>query len=275
MANVAPELESRIVGFGFRPTDVELVKHYLNKKLSGQDPVLQIIPVIELCKHEPGDIPGLPELSIIKSDDPQWFFFSPPDYKYKKNSNSKLSNRSTNSGFWKPTGKDRDIKVQGVKIGTKKTLVFFVRRGLVSTNWVIHEYHAFPEDQRAFVLCKLMKKHKKAKGRTGEKGDPNNFMPSDDYESVPSEGRIPDANVCPENNLDEMLQTQQSADEYEMRLLVLSPNVNEQELSSLFPPGFNSHTRNDDSIANVPPKFTEEEVNFGNSLLVDDEDELY
>ena len=80
---------------------------------------------------------------MIKSDDPEWFFFSSVDYKY---SNSKRVNRTTEHGFWKATGNDRKIRIGGTNnvIGTKKTLVFHegrVPRG-AKTNWVIHEYHA-------------------------------------------------------------------------------------------------------------------------------------
>ncbi|WVZ22092.1 hypothetical protein V8G54_000636 [Vigna mungo] len=85
----------------------------------------------------------MPAKSVIKSDDPEWFFFSSVDYKY---SNSKRVNRTTEHGFWKATGNDRKIRIGGTNnvIGTKKTLVFHqgrVPRG-VKTNWVIHEYHA-------------------------------------------------------------------------------------------------------------------------------------
>lgn len=80
--------------------------------------------------------------SEIKSDDPEWFFLSPRDFKY---SNSTRSNRATERGYWKATGKDRNIKVRGTNdvIGTKKTLVFYKGRvpNGVKTNWVIHEYH--------------------------------------------------------------------------------------------------------------------------------------
>ncbi|KAI9090340.1 hypothetical protein K1719_028675 [Acacia pycnantha] len=277
MANVAPVLEFMPVGFRFRPTDEELVNHYLTNKLIGDadNLDLQIIPEIDVCKHEPWDIPAF---SMIKSDDPEWFFFSPRDYKY---SNSTRSNRATMCGYWKSTGKDRNIKVRGSNeiIGNKKTLVFYrgrVPHG-VKTHWVIHEYHAvtFPADQRTFVLCKLMKKYEKAEGRTGDEGEPSNFMPSD-CEIVPSEGRIPDVHSSPQNILELMFQTQQqSADEYDLSFFPPSPIVNEQEFSFPFSPRFNSHTGNDDSSVNVPFETTEEEDNFVNSLLVDDEEKVY
>jgi len=90
---------------------------------------------------------------VIKSDDPEWFFFCPRDYKY---ANSKRFNRKTQCGYWKATGLDRKIKVRGTDnvIGTKKTLVYY--NGCapgVKTNWVIHEYHSttFDDNQVCFV----------------------------------------------------------------------------------------------------------------------------
>ncbi|CAL9766914.1 unnamed protein product [Musa acuminata subsp. burmannicoides] len=155
--------ESLPLGFRFRPTDVELVNHYLKGKISGRiKSEVEVIPEIDVCKYEPCD---LPDKSLTKSVDSEWFFFAPKDKKYP---NSNRSNRATEAGYWKPTGKDRMIKSGSACpaiIGMKKTLVFHLGRAPkgVRTNWIMHEYRTLESEsvsgeQGGFVLCRLFRK---------------------------------------------------------------------------------------------------------------------
>ncbi|KAF7101635.1 hypothetical protein CFC21_102908 [Triticum aestivum] len=159
------ELKALPLGFRFHPTDEELVRHYLKGKITGQiKNEVEVIPEIDVCKCEPWD---LPDKALIRSEDPEWFFFAPKDRKYP---NGSRSNRATEAGYWKATGKDRVIKSKGEKkkqhmIGMKKTLVFHRGRAPKGerTGWIMHEYRTTePEfesgEQGGYVLYRLFQK---------------------------------------------------------------------------------------------------------------------
>jgi hypothetical protein len=80
-------------------------------------------------------------LSGIETTDREWFFFSSPELKHP---NGKQFNRSTDAGFWKVSGYDREIRSGASLIGKKTYLVFYKRGTAASkwekTNWKRHEY---------------------------------------------------------------------------------------------------------------------------------------
>ncbi|KAJ6830924.1 NAC domain-containing protein 62-like [Iris pallida] len=152
------------LGFRFYPSEEELVGHYLRRKISGHiRPDFGFIPEIDIYKYEPWD---LPDKSLIKSDDREWFFFSQNDRKYLT---GHRSNRATKTGYWKATGRDRVIRSKVLReagaIGMKKILVFHQGRAPkgVNTNWIMHEYRVSQPEfgscgQGGYVLYRLFRK---------------------------------------------------------------------------------------------------------------------
>lgn len=145
---------SMFPGFRFCPTDEELISYYLKKKVEGSDKCVEVISEVEIWKHEPWDLPAK---SIVQSDN-EWFFFSPRGRKYPNGSQSK---RATESGYWKATGKERNVKSVSNMIGTKRTLVFHIGRAPKGqrTQWIMHEYcmtgNSYYQD--SMVVCRLRK----------------------------------------------------------------------------------------------------------------------
>ncbi|XP_024991675.1 NAC domain-containing protein 78-like [Cynara cardunculus var. scolymus] len=158
-------------GFRFHPTDEELVRYYLTRKVCGKPFRFDAISDVDVYKVEPWDLPGL---SRLKTRDLEWYFFSVLD---KKCGNSSRTNRATEKGYWKTTGKDRAVHHRSQQVGMKKTLVYHSGRAPKGerTNWVMHEYRLMDQElqnaghvQNAFVLCRIF--HKSGSGpKNGEK----------------------------------------------------------------------------------------------------------
>ncbi|KAL0548839.1 hypothetical protein IC582_013315 [Cucumis melo] len=123
-------------GFRFHPTDEELIGHYLLKKVLNSHFSSPAIAHVDLNKSEPWD---LPEKALM--GEKEWYFFSVRDRKYPT---GLRTNRATEAGYWKATGKDREIMSSKTNslIGMKKTLVFYRGRAPKGqkSNWVMHEF---------------------------------------------------------------------------------------------------------------------------------------
>jgi hypothetical protein len=78
---------------------------------------------------------------VAKLTASEWYFFSFRDRKYATGSRT---NRATKTGYWKATGKDREVRSPATRavVGMRKTLVFYLGRAPngAKTSWVMHEF---------------------------------------------------------------------------------------------------------------------------------------
>ncbi|VFQ71432.1 unnamed protein product [Cuscuta campestris] len=169
-------------GFRFSPTDEELISYYLKKKVeeggsSISSSSLQLISEVEIWKHEPWDLPAKSEIQSEK----EWFFFSRRGRKYPNGSQSR---RATESGYWKATGKERDVKSTDSGsnvIGTKRTLVFHIGRAPKGqrTPWIMHEYSIInptkSQLEDSMVVCRLRKNNEFQLNETTTRPQENNL----------------------------------------------------------------------------------------------------
>ncbi|XP_057799166.1 NAC domain-containing protein 79-like [Salvia miltiorrhiza] len=147
-------------GFRFHPTDEELITYYLINKISDATFTGRAIGDVDLNKCEPWDLPGK-----AKMGEKEWYFFSLRDRKYPT---GVRTNRATNTGYWKTTGKDKEIYNSNTSelVGMKKTLVFYRGRAPrgEKTNWVMHEYRIHSKSayrtnkQDEWVVCRVFQK---------------------------------------------------------------------------------------------------------------------
>ncbi|XP_047329287.1 protein CUP-SHAPED COTYLEDON 3 [Impatiens glandulifera] len=157
-------------GFRFHPTDEELITFYLSSKVffnASSSSILPTITEVDLNRCEPWDLP-----EAARTGEREWYLFSLRDRKYPT---GLRTNRATGAGYWKATGKDKEVYSSSnnsnhrLMIGMKKTLVFYKGRAPRGdkTRWVMHEFrldghllsssrhHPFTEE---WVICKVYHK---------------------------------------------------------------------------------------------------------------------
>ncbi|XP_042492721.1 NAC domain-containing protein 21/22-like [Macadamia integrifolia] len=168
-------------GFRFHPRDEELICDYLIRKITGNNGKgstyeSPMMIEVDLNKCEPWE---LPEVACVGGR--EWYFFSQRDRKY---ATGLRTNRATMSGYWKATGKDRQIIRKGTLVGMRKTLVFYQGRAPKGkkTDWVMHEFRLEgPSEpsktslQEDWVLCRVFFK----KGGVSGKPSVENYYEDD------------------------------------------------------------------------------------------------
>ncbi|OEL28468.1 Protein CUP-SHAPED COTYLEDON 1 [Dichanthelium oligosanthes] len=189
------EIESTLPpGFRFYPSDEELVCHYLLKKVANERIAQGTLVEVDLHAREPWELPEVAKLTAS-----EWYFFSFRDRKYATGSRT---NRATKTGYWKATGKDREVRSGNTAVvGMRKTLVFYRGRAPngVKSGWVMHEFrldtpHLPPRED--WVLCRVFQKTKgDGEAQDGDSSSPHalagsssRVVPEPDHHSASSGG---------------------------------------------------------------------------------------
>ncbi|XP_047331887.1 NAC domain-containing protein 83-like [Impatiens glandulifera] len=119
-------------GFRFEPTDEEIILHYLHNKVMSRPLPPYFIPVIDVCKSDPWNLPG-------NSEKERYYFFNTHESMYP---NGDMPNCS---GYWKDIRINKEILVvkgTQVIVGMKKILIFYTGNSPYGsmTDWIMHQY---------------------------------------------------------------------------------------------------------------------------------------
>ncbi|KAH9771037.1 NAC domain-containing protein [Citrus sinensis] len=148
-------------GFQFRPSDEELIEHYLKKKVSGI-----FIPLAEyfisdcnLYEKKPSEIWDSHGGPFLNADEDLYFF---TQLKKKSSKGSRIDRKvGSSGGTWQGEDAGKDI-VSGkskIKIGSKKRFRYEKQGCEDHGAWIMHEYTLhMPKNQATnYVLCRLRK----------------------------------------------------------------------------------------------------------------------
>ncbi|XP_049414828.1 NAC domain-containing protein 1-like [Solanum stenotomum] len=124
-------------GFRFYPTDYELIKYYLERKLANLPLQPNKIYEMNIYKYDPDTIAAYLKPTTAEN---VWYVFTPRDRKYP---NGERPDRCTGNGYWKATGADISINDdKNSKIGSRRALVYHIGKPPKGkkTDWIMHEY---------------------------------------------------------------------------------------------------------------------------------------
>ncbi|XP_021895617.1 NAC domain-containing protein 83 [Carica papaya] len=126
------------IGYRFRPTEEELLVHYLKRKAFGFPLPALIIPEFDVFTTDPWILPG-------DMKEKNRYFFS---------KGSTMGINGSGSGYWKPIGKEKKIVASSGTnqiLGSRKSLAFYESKKkkkktshdhphATKTRWIMHEY---------------------------------------------------------------------------------------------------------------------------------------
>lgn len=153
------------IGYRFRPTDEELLLHYLKRKVHSLPLPASVIPDhFHLFQSHPSHLPG-------DSKEKRYFFCK---RKWNHVKECRTTTISDGSGYWKAIGKDKAINVTAAAVGTKKSFVFYQgtpRPHALKTRWFMVEYCLVPsqtttnstQELEYWVVCCIYQRKRKAK----------------------------------------------------------------------------------------------------------------
>lgn len=195
--SMAGSTEGRPVGYVFKPTEEQLVGHFLKKKLEGEMEDHPAIVEADIYSFEPSHLFKLYHL-MSEPEEPSYegecFFFC-----------ANRRERKTPLGYWKETCQKSDIRASSDPneiIGFKRIFVYHEGRQPRGrrTDVVNHEYHYQNSDGETSdqtVLCRVFKKKRRgarsatagaSAGLNGARANPGVNIQSD----YPTEMPIPD-----------------------------------------------------------------------------------
>ncbi|KAF8378705.1 hypothetical protein HHK36_030054 [Tetracentron sinense] len=240
-------------GFRFHPTDEELITHYLSEKVLDSNFDARAIGEVDLNKCEPWDLP-----LRAKMGEKEWYFFCVRDRKYPT---GLRTNRATEAGYWKATGKDKEIYRNKALVGMKKTLVFYKGRAPKGekSNWVMHEFrlegkfsrYNFPKTAKnEWVISKIFQKslggkkiHISGLVRLGSFGDEMSpsllpqLMDSSPYSGKTNHAAAETAHVtCFSNPMEVQKNQEEMIDYFNTPLFSASSNPSNISLASILLP---------------------------------------
>ncbi|KAM6595339.1 hypothetical protein CsatA_005863 [Cannabis sativa] len=154
-------------GFQFQPTDEVLINYYLKPTvLNQQIPYNKMIHHANIYASQPSSLADSYE-GFERENVKEWYFFSPRVCK-----NGIRATRKAHLGYWRMSQSAKPIQHNGVDIGLKNVLNFYIRdnKNSIKTEWIMHEYIIIDNNDDSnnnkkndFALCKIYKNPKKYK----------------------------------------------------------------------------------------------------------------